>query len=396
MDLAPGIYLLCSKLGERAKLRRLIIDLLPSNRSVPAEPTNHLIDQFVRAFEDASKARISEERQFEIAFDRPGGARRLDLLLSVEGPRPLQLAVELLREGYPRDVRHAVWQLEEYRLASAQDGPQVIPVVIADHLSVGARDSLRERNVAYFDASGSLYLNHDKWLINIERPGRPAPQRRAGSLFTEAREQVVHALLHSGKVWLTGQELARLAETSTYTVSLTMQELERLEWVESEGSGRNLRRRLVQPSQLLDAWSEAWRNRKETRTRWFMYAADRNHILLAITHKLNQAELSGWAFTGAAAANVLAPLLTSVDTAEVIIPIGLDQRYAEAMGLKQVDSGSNVTLVERSGAGLLFCRLHPEFPSWFASPFIQYLDLLDGRGRNKELAAHLRKVILKI
>jgi hypothetical protein len=363
---------------------------------MPPDPNESLVEQFVEAFEDASKTRISKERRFEVPFERAGGARRLDLLLRVERPdEDLFLAVEMIREGYPRDVRNAAWQLEEYRLAS-EHGSSIVPVVLAEHLSSGARESLRERNVAYFDTSGSLYLNHGQWLINIERAAKPAPPRRAGSLFTGAREQVVHALLLSKQEWLTGQDLATSAQTSTFTVSLTMQELERMEWTESQGSGRHLRRRLAQPGKLLDAWSEAWRKRKESRSRWYLYTPNSNNMLLAITDKLERARLSGWAFTGTAAANMLAPLLTNVDTAEVIIPPGHTDRYAEALALKKADKGSNVILLERSGASTLFCREHDEFPSWFASPFIQYLDLQDDRGRNKELAAHLRETILRV
>jgi hypothetical protein len=362
---------------------------------MPAPTNELLVEQFVRAFEEASKAHISEERRFEVPFERAGGTRHLDLLLRVEGPHDLYLAVEMIREGYPRDVRNSVWQLEEYRLAS-EHGPRVVSVVLAERLSTGARESLRERNIAYFDASGSLFLNHGQWLINVERAPKPAPPRRAGSIFTGAREQVVHALLRSKQEWLTGLEVAKSAETSTYTASLTLQELERLEWVESQGSGRHLRRRLVQPGKLLDAWSEAWRKRKESRTRWYLYTPNPNNVLLAITDKLESARLSEWAFTGTAAANVLAPLLTSVDAAEVIIPPGHTDRYADAMALKKADKGSNVVLVERSGASTLFRQQHPEYPSWFASPFIQYLDLQDDRGRNKELASHLRETILRV
>lgn len=363
---------------------------------MPSEPKQALVDRFVETFEAASKTRVSQERQFEVPFARAGGVRQLDLLLRLASPHEsLHLAVEIIREGYPRDVRSAVWQLEEYRLASHQ-AAQVVPVVLAEHLSTGARAALRERNVAYFDASGSLYLHHGPWLIDIERAGKPSSARRARSLFTGAREQVVHALLQSDQAWLSGQELAKSAETSTYTVSLTMQELERLEWVESQGGGRNLRRRLAEPGKLLDAWGEAWRERKESRSRWYLYTPHPDKLLLAITDKLHASALSGWAFTGTAAANVLAPLLTGVDTAELIVPAGHADRYAQALALKPADKGSNLVLIERSGASLLFRREHPDVLSWFASPFIQYLDLLDGRGRNKELAAHVREIILKV
>ena len=38
------------------------------------------------------------------------------------------------------------------------------------------------------------------------------------------------------------------------------------------------------------------------------------------------------------------------------------------------------------GASLLFRDVQQEYPAYFASPFMLYLDLLDGRGRNRELA----------
>ncbi|MEO6918650.1 MAG: type IV toxin-antitoxin system AbiEi family antitoxin [Collimonas sp.] len=358
-----------------------------------------LVEQFVQVFEDATGSKISDERQFELAFQRPDGMRRLDLQLRVESPaEELFLAIEILRDGYPRDVRNAVWQLEEYRLSRHDVLREMLPIVIAEHLSTGAREILRERNIGYFDASGSLFLKHKQWLINVDRAAKSARVRRAGSLFTGAREQVIHALLHSSmhQQWLTGLEISHLAETSAYTVSLTMQELERLEWVESQGSGRNLRRRLVQPGKLLDAWSEAWRTREEAKTRWYAYAPNPKELLSTITGKLDRESLDDWAFTGAAAANVVAPLLTHVETAELIVSPGLAARYAQALDLKPADKGWNVTLVERGGASMLFRRQHPELPSWFASTFIQYLDLQDGRGRNKELATHLRTNILKI
>ncbi len=321
---------------------------------------------------------------------------RLDLPFN---PRALGgkvlLAVEVMREAYPRDVRNAIGHLEARR-DSAQDGVPVIPVLLAERLSAGARAYLRERNIAHFDGSGSLYLSYGTWLINIERASEPAPPRRVGSLFMGAREQVVHALLTAGEGWLSGLELATLSETSTYTVSMTLQELERLEWVQSQGKGRNLRRRLAKPGELLDAWAEAWRQRKEAKSRWYAYGPSLNGLLQTLTDRLGEAGLADWGVTGTVAANITAPLLTSVDTIEFIVPPGHADQYAEAMGLKKVDRGSNVTLVERAGASRLFRHQPQDTPASFASPFIQYLDLQDDRGRNLELAAHLRAAVLKV
>ena len=63
---------------------------------------------------------------------------------------------------------------------------------------------------------------------------------------------------------------------------------------------------------------------------------------------------------------------------------------ANMFWMKSVDKGANVTLVERSGVSTMFAVKDPLSKALLANPFILYLDLLDGRGRNKELAEQLR------
>lgn len=300
-----------------------------------------------------------------------------------------EIAVEVLRNGYPRDIREAVWQLEEY-CSSVTSKPMAL--VAAESLSPGAKDQLRRQGIGFFERNGSLYLKWQQWLIDIERPEKARPTKRAPSLFTSAREKVVHALLTHRSEPLTGGELAKLADTSTFTCSKVLQELERREWCESNGTGRNQRRQLVEPGKLLDTWADAWVNRKEQRSRWYVFADSPGGLLMHITYQIDQAKISTpWAFTGTAAANVYAPLLTTVDTAEIIVPKGHAELLADTLELRPAEKGANITFVEREGTSLQFRRKHPDYPSYFASPFILYLDLLDGRGRNKELAEHVRE-----
>jgi hypothetical protein len=315
---------------------------------------------------------------------------QLDLVLQLAvGDQSVDIAVEMLRNGYPRDVREAVWRLDGYKLAATGEP---VPLVAAESLSPGAKEQLRQRGVGYFERNGTLYLKWRHWLINIERPGKTRRKKTATSLFTDAREKVVHALLvHRGE-WLTGNELAELAETSAFTSSTVLQELELREWCESSGAGRTRRRRLVEPGMLLDAWAEEWVNRKHARTRWYVFASNPDALLTHLTEQIERMTISTpWAFTGAAAANVYAPLLTVVDTAEIIVPKGQASILASALKLEPADKGANVTLMERKGASLQFREQYSGGSSYFASPFILYLDLLDGRGRNKELAQHVRE-----
>lgn len=307
--------------------------------------------------------------------------------------------VEFKKTAYPRDIKEAAWNLDEIK-ESFDNFSVVIPMVIAERLSPGAKEMLRSRNIGYFDASESMFLKAKHWLVNIDRQDKPSAKRQATSLFTGSREQVIHALLWRSLInkseWITGSEIADLAGTSHYTVSLTLQELERMEWIESEGKGKkDKRRRLIEPGKLLDSWAESWRLRKEARTRWFVYAPKPNLLLKQIAEKIDANRPDEWAFTGEAAANVISPLLTSTDTAEVVVAKGQVAQFAENAGLQRVEKGANVTIVERSRASLMLQDIQHE-PYRFVSPIIMYLDLMDGRGRRKELAAHLRSTILKI
>lgn len=347
-----------------------------------------LADRLSAALAEATNGQVVDRR----AKQQIDGESGLDLMLTlVAGGESVDIAVETLCHAYPRDIRQAVWRLDEYKLATNRQ-QDLVTLVAAESLSPGAKDLLRKRGIGYFERNGNLYLRWRQWLIDIERPRKASAKKEVGTLFTDAREMVAHALLKHRNEWLTGGELAEMVQTSSYTCSVVLQELVRREWCESTGAGRTLRRRLTKPGQLLDAWAEKWTQRKEPRSRWYVFSNHPSALLMQLTYEIDKAAISfPWAFTGTAAANVYAPLLTSVETAEIIIPPGHADQLAKVLHLKPADKGANVTLVERDGASLLFRDVHPEYPSYFASPFILYLDLLDGRGRNKELAQHVRE-----
>lgn len=341
---------------------------------------DELCDALVAATEGSISARKSN-----VPLD---DGTRLDLLLSLDVDGKLaDIAVETVRNAYPRDVQTAVRRLAQYALGGKEAG-KAIPLVAAETLSPGARELLRKRGIGYFERNGNLYLRRAPWVINIQMPDRKAAKRGGGaSLFTDAREMVVHALLMHRGEWLTGGELAEIAQTSQYTCSIVLQELEKLEWCESTGAGRTLRRRLTNARALLEAWVPRWKHRTDNRTRWHILADRPNLLLSGLTEKIDHAALAyPWAFTGTSAANVYAPLLTGTDTAEIIVPPGKAEEFAKALNLKRAEKGANVTLIERDGTSLQFRKEMPDFPAYLASPIILYLDLLDGRGRNKELA----------
>ncbi|AKA83775.1 hypothetical protein AYK59_05505 [Pseudomonas synxantha] len=306
----------------------------------------------------------------------------------------LKILVEVVGSAYPRDIRDAVWRLDSFERSRPHEVGSV-RMIAAQSLSPGAKKELKERDIAFFELGGSLYLKHDYWLIDIQRPSKPQASKRAPQLFTGARENVIHSLLMHCHEWMTGAELSDLAKTSQYTCSMVLQELTQREWCESIGGGPTHRRRLVNPGALLDAWAEQWQTRtRERSSTWYTFVENPRHLLARIAETIIEKQVDfPWAFTGAAAGNVFVPLLTNTDTVDLIVPKGYTDDMADMLRLKPVKKGANVTINEREGASLLFTQPHPEYPAYFASPYIQYLDLLDGRGRNKELAEHIRNLL---
>lgn len=347
-----------------------------------------LLEALTEAFgSEASVQDVSSE------FGSSTSNFEFDGAVLIQAPsKSLLVIVEVKREVYPRDLRNAVYQLRR-KMPDLHTSHQAIGLLAAGALSPGAKAELRDMNIASFELGGSLYLRHDGWFINIEKPSPRSRKSTQGiDLFTEARESVVHALLKNSHKWLTGTELAEQAETSSYTCSLVLQELTLREWVESAGGGPSKRRMLIRPGQLLDAWSEQWQERKEKKSKWYTFVENPKHLLVDLTERIERQKVNfPWAFTGATAANIYAPLLTSTEGVDIIVPKGYTEKMADLLCLKPVNKGANVTLIEREPASLLCRDIHPDHPVYFASPYILYLDLLDGRGRNKELADHIRK-----
>lgn len=347
-----------------------------------------LVEALAEAF--GPEASVREASQ---DFAMAGVDGELDGIVVIEASsKTLLVFVEVKREVYPRDLRNAVYQLHR-SMQDAHPRYEVIGLLAAGVLSPGAKQELRGLNIASFELGGSLYLKHGGWLINIEKPSQRSKKNTQGiDLFTEARESVIHALLKNSNGWLTGTELAEQAETSAYTCSLVLQELTLREWVKSTGGGPSKRRMLARPDKLLDAWSEQWQGRKEKKSKWYKFVENPKHLLANLTERIEHQGVNfPWAFTGVTAANIYAPLLTSTDGVDIIVPKGYTERMAGMLGLKPVNKGANVTLIEREPASLLYRMMHPDHPAYFASPYILYLDLLDGRGRNKELADHIRE-----
>ena len=160
-----------------------------------------LVEQFLEVLR--ALPRVSAELE---PSQRDGGRleRLLDaqVVLTVAG-KPVTLLIEVKKALYPRDVRQILWRFKELSrgLPKAPHAPEVLFVVLADSISPGAQELLRDEWVGYYDSGGSLFLPAHGIYLYIDKPMARVLSKSLRSLFSRRRAQVVHALLTRPRNW---------------------------------------------------------------------------------------------------------------------------------------------------------------------------------------------------
>lgn len=305
------------------------------------------------------------------------------LALEVAG-KFVDAQIELRRAVYPRDVAQFAWRVRDISSGDA------VAVLVADAISPGAKDLLRSERLGYYDRGGSLYLPAPGAYLYIDRPPPKPMARHLRALYTGRRAQVLRALMRTPGEWLHVKDLAAQTGAAPATVSQLLAELERLDWMDSQGQGPAKRRRLRDPTGLLDAWARHVASLPSPAPRrYFVPETDGAEMLLRRLDAACEAQRVGYAVTAEAAAQRYAPYLTTVSQIHCCIPEGSGPVLA-ALGARAVDEGANLLLID--GAPTADLRLRQRIDGvWLASPVQVYLDLQQREGRAKELADHLRR-----
>lgn len=304
--------------------------------------------------------------------------------------RPLQLVVEAKREAFPRDVRETIWQLRNYIAHLPVGAREVVPFFIARAISPGARAILREEAVGFYDLGGTLYIPARYAFIHIDRPPPRKSSKVFASVFQGQKARVMQEVFSRRTEWLSVKQIAEDTEVSPATASATLSEMERREWVEVEGAGPSKLRRLRAPLQLLDAWTAYIADQKPPKLeRYYVPDVDPEMLSQRLDEACQHAG-AAYAVTAEAAAQAYAPYLSSISQVRCrIIPGPRQQDALEAMRARPVSEGWNLGVIETRARGDVTVgeRLNG---LCLAPPLQVYLDLLQGAGRAKEMAAHLR------
>jgi hypothetical protein len=344
-----------------------------------------LIDQFlvsIRELPDVHAA--SNGVEFATAVGDRLDAR---IHLTVAG-KSIILLVEVKKSVYPRDVRQVLWQFKALR-QPPQANEQ--PLLVAESLSPGAKELLRNERVGYYDSGGSLFLPASGAYVYIDKPPPRTLEKSVRSLFSGRRAQVLHALLVRHQDWFGVTEVAERAQVAPSTASDVLSQLDRFDWLVSRGQGPRKERHLREPGALLDAWAkELAALRAPAPCRYYVPGLKSDTLIERLGQVLDAHQV-GYAVSFEAAAQRYAPFLSGISqTRTRLLPgVGADAAIAE-LDARVVSEGANLAVIEVKSAGDLLFR-QKIGGIWLASPIQVYLDLLRSEGRAKEMAEHLRR-----
>lgn len=352
-----------------------------------------LVEKFLAALRALPDVRV--EADLEPVTPRLGVPRqRIDAQVDVRmAGKTVTLITEAKKLVYPRDARLVIWALRDVirRWPREPDTHEILPVLIAESISTGAKKLLRDEGAGYFDSGGSMFLAARGTYLYVDKPEPKRESRYMRTLFAGRRAQVLHALLIHRRDWFQVKGLAELASVSTATASQVMTALERFEWVKSRGKGPNKERCLQEPAALLDAWVQWLAMTRPTAMRHYYVPLVRADELVERIGLIFSAHGVEYAITREAAGQRYTPFLSSFSQVHCrLLPGQAADQAIDMLGARVVREGTNLVVIEAESPGELLFRQKVS-GTWLASPVQVYLDLVHSEGRAKELAEHLRQ-----
>ena len=282
------------------------------------------------------------------------------------------------------------WRLVQ----QAQAHPQWPLLLIARSTTAEARRILVDHGVGVIDGLGNAHLELPGLLLHLEGKGRVGASQtgdRRTRLAGKAGVAAQALLLDPERAWRV-DDLAQAAKASVGLAHRVLARLEKEAVVVSEGAGPQRRRRLVNPTALLDLWAEEHRDRL-TQHAGYLLAQTDEQLARLVGARLAQAEVD-YAITGAAGARLVAPFVTAVPVVTAWVPATIDPRELwEVTQARQATDGHNVIFCQADNdAGLAFRRQYGEL--WVVNVFRLYVDLLDDPRRGREQADNLRREVI--
>ena len=301
--------------------------------------------------------------------------KEVDFVLStlISG-KPAKFIIEVKSQGEPRLIRMAIAQLKEY-LKSFKDS---YGILVAPYLSEASRQICKETGIGCIDLAGNAFLSFKNMFI--DRSGRPNPfavARFSKSVFAPKSSRILRVLLSDpSKKWYV-EALSREAGISIGLTSRVKQALLSEEWIKEENKSFYL----VKPQEALNQWVNNYSHEKNQGFSFYSGLSE-DQLEIAIKKECEKRKYSyGLAlFSGA---RKVAPFVRFMRFFSYID--GNIDDIAEALQLKKVDTGANITLLQPYDDGI-FYGLQDINGIKVVSDIQLYLDLKSYKGRGEEAA----------
>jgi hypothetical protein len=264
-------------------------------------------------------------------------------------------------------------------------------LLIAGETTAEAREILRAHGIALVDAAGNAHIELPGLLFHLEGRRQPPATKPPTRLSGKAGVVAQALLLQPDRAWRV-QDLSQEAQVSAGLAHRVLARLETEDVVRAEGSGPRRVRRVTNRTGLLDLWAEENEGR-QIRIPGYLLAQTPAQLISYLAGRLERSEIA-YALTGPAAANVIAPFITSVPVVEVwVSATAAPEELYRGAGADPVAEGHNVVFLQgKDDSPLAFRRRVDQV--WIANPFRIYADLRRNPRRGREQADHLRREVI--
>lgn len=295
----------------------------------------------------------------------------VDALFNVTAPlgEQINFVVEAKRLLTTRSILNAVEQVTRY----LEDGNRrERALIVSQYISPRSREVLKGLNVSFIDVTGNIRLINDIPGLFIESQGAArnpwAEDTPLRTLKGRGAGRAVRALVDMRPPFGV-RELGLKTNVPIATLSRVMDLLERDALLDRDTDGGVMK---VDWMNTIRRWSQDYELRRSNTVD--MYLEPRG--IPSLLNKLRQVELP-YAITSSLAADWFSPIAPTQIAAIFVENSGI---FANEIGLRQVDTGANVALIEPFDK-VVFERTMQFEELRVAAPSQVAVDLLTGPGR---------------